>query len=269
MPHVTSPDNPRLKEAMRLIASSRERRKSGRCVLEGEHLVAAFSARHGAPELVIVAAGAASGASLRAIPGGMKPPDVLIVSEKTWAELTQLPPSTGVLAVVTAPQPVFKRSSEFCLLLDDIQDPGNMGSILRSAAAAGVAQVFTSAHCVFAWSPKVLRAAQGAHFQLDIFEDTDLLAWVHAYRGVTAATVASGGVSLFDANLGGPVALVVGNEGAGVSAELLAATKLKVTIPMPGGFESLNAAAAAAIALFECVRQRSAGRALTTRSSRL
>jgi tRNA G18 (ribose-2'-O)-methylase SpoU len=111
MPHVTSPDNPRLKEAMRLIASSRERRKSGRCVLEGEHLVAAFAARHGAPELVIVAAGTTSGALPPGIAAGMKPSDVLVVSEKTWAELTQLPATTGVLAVVSAPQPVFKRSS--------------------------------------------------------------------------------------------------------------------------------------------------------------
>jgi len=140
-----------------------------------------------------------------------------------------------------------------------VQDPGNVGSMLRSAAAAGVSQVLLSKHCVFAWSPKVLRAGQGAHFHLEIHEDIDLPAWAAAYRaasGAVVATVAAGGASLFTAALDGRVALAIGNEGAGVSPALAAQATLRVTIPMPGGTESLNAAAAAAVCLFECVRQR-------------
>jgi TrmH family RNA methyltransferase len=150
-----------------------------------------------------------------------------------------------------------------------VQDPGNVGSMLRSAAAAGVARVLLSKHCAFAWSPKVLRAGQGAHFCLDIHEDVDLPAWARAYRASDAevvATVAAGGTSLFAAPLAGRVALAIGNEGTGLSAELAAQATQRVTIPMPGGVESLNAAAAAAICLFECVRQRAAATRAATGS---
>ena len=128
-----------------------------------------------------------------------------------------------------------------------------------AAAAAGVAQVLLSRHCAFAWSPKVLRAAQGAHFHLALYEDADLPHWGAAFvtaGGTLVATVAHGGSSLFATTLTGRIAVAVGNEGAGLSAALLAVANRRVTIPMPGGTESLNAAAAAAVCLFECVRQR-------------
>jgi TrmH family RNA methyltransferase len=249
MPRISSSDNPRLKEAARLIASSRERRKSGRCVLEGEHLVDVYCRRYGPPETMLVAQSAAE-----------RPARTLIVAEEAWAELAQLPAAVGLLAVVDAPVPGIERAADFCLLLDGVQDPGNVGSMLRTAAAAGVAQVFMSPHCAFAWSPKVLRAGQGAHFHLAIYEGIDLGAWARAYRGKVAAMVAAEGENLHEADLSGPVAVAIGNEGGGLSDALVAAARLRVTIPMPGGFESLNAAAAAAIALYECVRQR-AGRA--------
>ena len=121
------------------------------------------------------------------------------------------------------PTPRFERAADFCVLLEDVQDPGNVGSVLRSAAAAGVAQVFLSAQCAFAWSPKVLRAAQGAHFHLEIYEHVDLPAWAARYEGEVAAAVAAGGKALYAADLTGPMALAVGNEGAGLSAALRAA----------------------------------------------
>jgi TrmH family RNA methyltransferase len=119
-----------------------------------------------------------------------------------------------------------------------------------------VAQVFLSKHCVFAWSPKVLRAGQGAHFHLEIYEDVDLATWARRYRGRVVAAVAAGGEPLFAADLAAPIAVAIGNEGSGLSAELRDAATARVMIPMPGGFESLNAAAAAAVCLFECVRRR-------------
>ena len=257
MPRISSPDNPRLREAARLIASSRERRKSGRCVLEGEHLVAVYARRYGPPEAMLVAESAIDRPAVRELLMRVPPARTLIVDEPAWAGMAQLPAAVGVLAVVAAPVPGVERAADFCLLLDGVQDPGNVGSMLRSAAAAGVAQVFMSPHCAFAWSPKVLRAGQGAHFHLAIFEGVDLGGWGRAYRGKVVAMVAAAGETLYEADLTGPVAIAIGNESAGVSDELIAAARLRVTIPMPGGFESLNAAAAAAIALYECVRQRS------------
>ena len=257
MPRITSRDNPRLKEAARLIGSSRDRRKSGRCVLEGAHVIAAYRARHGMPETLIVAESSLADPAIRALRSGMSDSRTLIVAESAWSDLAQLPAAIGVLAIVPTPHSDFKRAADFCLLLEDLQDPGNVGSILRSAAAAGVSQVFLSRQCVFAWSPKVLRAGQGAHFHLELYEDVDLVAWARGYRGRVVAAIAEEGEPLFAANLAAPIAVAIGNEGMGLSAELRDAAAARVTIPMPGGFESLNAAAAAAVCLFECVRQRS------------
>jgi RNA methyltransferase, TrmH family len=256
MPRITSRDNPRLKEAARLIASSRDRRKTGRCVLEGAHVVAAYCARHGAPETLIVAEAAQDAPELAALRATVPASRTIMVAEKAWSEFGPLPASVGVLAVVPTPQAVYKGAADFCLLLEDVQDPGNVGSILRSAAAAGVAQVFLSPQCAFAWSPKVLRAGQGAQFHLEIHEGIDLARWAHDYRGRVVAAVAGGGEPLFAADVAPPVAIAIGNEGSGISAPLRDAASQRVTIPMPGGFESLNAAAAAAVCLFECVRQR-------------
>jgi TrmH family RNA methyltransferase len=256
MPRVSSRDNPRLKEAARLVASSRDRRKAGRCVLEGEHIIAAYCERYGAPETLIVAESACGRDGIRELLETVPAARTLVVADSAWAEIAQLPSGLGALAVVEAPHPQRLEHAGFCLLLDGIQDPGNVGSILRTAAAAGVDQVLLSSQCAFAWSPKVLRAGQGAHFHLQIFEDVDLVEWARAYRGTLLAAVAAEGDSLFRVDLTPPITIAIGNEGAGLSGALRAVASRSVTIPMPGGFESLNAAAAAAVFLFECVRQR-------------
>jgi TrmH family RNA methyltransferase len=144
-------------------------------------------------------------------------------------------------------------------LVENIQDPGNVGTILRTAAAAGVAQVWLSKGSAFAWSPKTLRAAQGAHFLTTIIEGVDLVAWSTAFRtggGHVAALVAHRGDDLYARELKWPLALVIGNEGNGLSAALSDDADYRVRIPMAAGTESLNAAAAAAVALFECVRRQ-------------
>ena len=257
MPRISSPDNPRLKAAARLIASSRERRKSGRCVLEGEHLVDVYLRRYGPPETMLVAESAVERPDVRALAARVPASRTLVVGEAAWTGFAQLPSAVGVLAVVAVPEPDTRRAADFCVLVDGVQDPGNVGSILRSAAAAGVAQAWLSPQCAFAWSPKVLRAGQGAHFHLAIFEEVDLAGWARGYRGKVMAMVAAGGEPLGRIDLRGPIAIAIGSEGTGISPALAAAATLRATIPMPGGFESLNAAAAAAIALYECVRQRS------------
>jgi len=259
MTRASSLANPRLKEAARLIASSRDRRKSGRCVLEGAHAIESYLSRIGAPETLIVAEDAAGDAAIASLVARVPPARTLAVTRAMLAELTTLPPDIGAIAIVTTPLATPQPPADFCLLLEDVQDPGNVGSMLRSAAAAGVAQVYLSRSAVFAWSPKVLRAAQGAHFHLAIYEDVDLVAWSRDYRrsqGVVLASVVSGGESLFTARLPRRLALAIGNEGAGLSAPLADMSDLRVTIPMPGGTESLNAAVAAAICLYECVRRR-------------
>ena len=259
MTRVTSLDNPRLKEAARLIASSRDRRKSGRCVLEGAHAIDAYCRRIGNPETLIVADAAEADASIAALLARVPPSRTLVVSRALLGELATLPADVGAIAVIVTPVAAPAPAADFCLLLEDVQDPGNVGSMLRSAAAAGVTQAYLSPGCAFAWSPKVLRAAQGAHFHLAIHEDVDLVAWSRDFRrdgGAVMAAIVQGGAPLFTAPLPRKLALAIGNEGAGLGAALMELADVRVTIPMPGGTESLNAAVAAAICLFECVRRR-------------
>jgi TrmH family RNA methyltransferase len=259
MQRVTSPQNSRVNEAARLAQSSRDRRKTGRCILEGEHLVSVYCDRVGPPETLIVADDALAVPAIAALVQRVPSADALVVPATLFAAIAVLPVEVGVLAVIRTPKPALPTPADFCLLLEDLQDPGNVGTILRTAAAAGVGQVLMSKHCAFAWSPKVLRAGQGAHFLTTVVEDVDLAAWVASFRandGRVVALVARGGADLFRAKLARPLAFAIGNEGAGLSSRLTDAADQRVTIPMPGGTESLNAAAAAAIALFECVRQR-------------
>ena len=257
MLRISSRDNARLKAVERLLTSSRDRRKAGKCVLEGEHLVEAYAQRYGAPESIIVADSQLARPGVKSLVRRFDE-RTLVVPEAVFRELAVLPAAIGVLAVVVAPVSSQSTGGAFCLVLDDVQDPGNVGSMLRSAAAAGVSDAFLSPQCVFAWSPKVLRAGMGAHFHLQIHENVDLPAWAGRYRsagGQVAALVRDGGASLYETPLQRPLALAIGNEGAGLSGALLDAATARVTIPMPGHVESLNAAAAAAVALFECVRR--------------
>jgi TrmH family RNA methyltransferase len=258
MPRVTSRHNPRLKEAAALVASSRDRRKAGRCVLEGEHLISVYLERIGAPETLIVVEGRMAEPPIAALAARIPPQDVLVVPETVFCDVSTLPAAIGVMAVVATPHAAPPAPARLHLLLEDLQDPGNVGTMLRTAAAAGVDQVLLSTHCAFAWSPKVLRAGQGAHFLTTIVEDVDLVAWARAFRprGRVVATVAHDGADLYRTSFSLPLAIAIGNEGAGLSPALVHVADMRVTIPMPGGAESLNAAAAAAVVLFEAVRQQ-------------
>ena len=263
MQRVSSRNNPRVKEAARLIASSRDRRKTGKCVLEGEHLIAVYLDRVSAPESLLVVEEMLGEPRIAALWSRMPAHDVLALPAALFAEVSTLPVAIGAVAVVPTPAPSLPPPARFHLLLDDLQDPGNVGTMLRTAAAAGVEQVLLSRHCAFAWSPKALRAGQGAHFLTTIVEDVDLAGWASAFRaggGHVAAAVARNGRDLYAAPLRWPLAVAIGNEGAGLSTALAACADLRVTIPMPGGMESLNAAAAAAVVLFEAVRTRRTAR---------
>ena len=249
MKRIISPDNSTFKSLKRLASFSRERRKQGKCLLEGWHLLESYRSRYGAPELVLLTERAASFKK-----NALLDSNTVLISERLFGELSQVTTPVGVLAVINTPQPANHKPGNFCLLLEGIQDPGNLGTILRTAASVGCKQIYLSQDSVFAWSPKTLRAGQGAHFFLDIFEGIDLASFIKNYHGRVLAAVATGGQSLFEVDLSGAVALLIGNEGAGLSTELLNTIQEKITIPMPGAALSLNAAVAAALCLYEKLR---------------
>lgn len=262
MQRVVSRQNERLREAVRLLASSRERRKSGRCVLEGVHLIDVYCAHVGAPETLIIVDDLIDDQAIVRLVEKMPPSRAIAVPRALFAEIATLPPDVGVLAVVDAPRAALAAPGQFCLLLEDVQDPGNVGSIIRTAAAAGVEQVLLSRHCAFAWSPKALRAGQGAHFLTAVVEGVDLHEWIPRFRasaGRVLAGVVTGATPIYAVDLRGRVAIALGSEGAGLSENLLSLVDQRMTIPMTAGSESLNVGAAAAVILFEAARQWTTG----------
>ena len=245
----------------KLATSASERRKAGMSVIDGTHLLAAYLDAGLAPESLFVSRAGMEDAEVARLVERAAPAPVTLLSDSLYAALSTVESPTGVIACVRPPQPKpVPHDAQLALLLEGIQDPGNVGTLLRGAAAAGAGHVLLSPACAFAWSPKVLRAGMGAHFALNIVEGADLAGWLAAYRGRSVALGGAGKASLYDLDLRGPTALLVGNEGQGLSAAVLAAAKVEARIPMPGRMESLNAASAGIVALFEVVRQRGAGR---------
>lgn len=253
MKQIQSRDNAFYKSLKRLAESGRERRKTGRTLLDGMHLVQAFEATCGLVESLVVSDSALLSDEIASYVAGR---DLIVLADVLMRELGLVDTPSGLLAVAVMPTTLQRpEPGKDAILLDGIQDPGNVGTLLRTAAAAGIKQALLAPGCAAAWSPKVLRAGQGAHFVLRIHEDADLLGFMADFRGTTVVTCLDAATSLYEARWERQVAWVFGAEGQGVRDELIAAAKLRVKIPMPGAVESLNVAAAAAVCLFETVRR--------------
>jgi TrmH family RNA methyltransferase len=255
---IASRDNAVYKALARLASSSRARREHRAALLDGPHLVDALRASGGAAETLVASESGYAKGEVRRVFDGTPAGTRVLLADRLFDALAQVATPTGILAVVRTPGPQpLPAALDDCLLLEGIQDPGNLGSILRTAVAAGIRQVFIGAGAVFAWSPKVLRAGQGAHFFLSVHEDAPLAALAERFSGTVVATDPRAARPVFDLDLAAaPVAWIFGSEGGGVSAGLAAAASARVSIPMPGPAESLNVAAAVAVCLFEQVRQR-------------
>lgn len=250
---ITSRDNPLLQQVRKLLRDPTACRKLGQVWLEGEHLLSALLARGGAPDQVLVAESAWAQPALRALT--VRARRVLVLSDALYAGLSGLesPSRLGALLPLPAPGPLQPVADT--VVLDRLQDAGNVGSILRTASAMGFGQVLALKGTAALWSPKVLRAAQGAHFGLQLHEGLtpDDLA---ALQVPLVGTSLQAPGLLHHCALPQPCAWVLGHEGQGVQPALLARCALTVRIAQPGGEESLNVAAAAAVCLHESVRQR-------------
>lgn len=257
MKHIASRDNAEFKALRRLVEQAGVRRKAGAAVLEGVHLCQTWLAVHGAPEQAIVDARRADRPEIAALLAALPASCIRVLDAGLIDALETVPAGQGILFVVPTPTPVLQSGiDENCVLLDRIQDPGNVGSILRSCAAAGIRRVFLSEDTAHAWSPKVLRSGQGAHFSLNIHENVDLLTLADRLNVPMIATALDHAESLHAALIPAAVAWVFGNEGQGVHPALQSRALRRVYIPQEAAAESLNVAAAAAVCLFEQRRQR-------------
>ncbi len=251
--HITSRDNAVFKHLKKLAENKKERNKESKTLLDGVHLIEGYNLAFGEPELLIIPEGKST---LEATHLMQQLADVNTVMFPTlmFAELTPVAKSTGILALVKISPMQAPEEIRLALMLEDIQDPGNLGSMLRTALGAGVDVVYLSKGCTDAWSPKCLRGGQGAQFHLPIVEGVDIVEALAAFSGESFATTLAG-ESLYEQDLKQSVAFVIGNEGAGLSKGAIQAATQQINIPMNDQLESLNAAAAAAVCLFEYKRQ--------------
>jgi len=251
---IQSRDNAFFKQLKRLAESGRERRKVGQTLLDGVHLVEAYEKAYGPLATLVVAESALAGGEVASYVAGR---EIVVLADTLMRDLGLVDSPSGLLGIAAIPKAsATVDAKKEAILLDGVQDPGNVGTLLRTAAAAGIGQALLSPGCASAWSPKVLRAGQGAHFALTIHEDVDLAAFMADFRGTTAVTCLDGATSLYEAEWRGPLAWVFGAEGLGVRRELIEAAGLRIKIPMPGAVESLNVGAAAAVCLFEALRRK-------------
>mgnify|MGYP001162053405 FL=1 len=258
---ITSRQHPLIKHLIKLEESAHYRKETNLTLLDGLHLIRAYQTAWGFPEQIV-----ASESYLQHCNNpknlhellGVTLPKIAIVSDALMRVVSPVKTPTGILAIIDKPivEKIYDNFAEdFALLLENIQDPGNLGSILRSAASANVSNAYLSNNCSDAWSPKTLRAGMGGQFFLNIYENSNLVKIAQDFPGQVIATSLTATKSLFDISLRSPVAFVFGNEGSGVSSELLQQADEIIKIPMLGKTESLNVAAAAAVCMFEKVRQ--------------
>lgn len=238
---IRSAANPQLK-ALRLLAQDNTAwRKQGRLWLEGDHLCRAALARGIEPLTAVYAESCPDAQRLPA-------PATLVLDDALFASLSTLESPARMGFVVAVPDPGPLGADAATVVLDRLQDAGNVGAILRSAAAFGFRQVVALKGTAALWSPKVLRAGMGAHFGLALFDAAEP-SMLDGLRVPLLATSSHGGEFLHRADLPWPCAWVLGHEGQGVSPAIEARAALRVRIAQPGGEESLNVAAAAAICL--------------------
>jgi RNA methyltransferase, TrmH family len=252
---ITSTQNDRVKY-VRSLSRRRVRQREDRFVVEGTRLVGEVIRAGLTPALVFyTAAWAATPAGGKLLPL-LRPAEDgdWLVSEAVMAACADTESPQGVLAVV--PSVRLEPRPGLALIVDGVRDPGNLGTILRSAEAAGTGQVLLAPGTVDMYNPKIVRAAMGAHFRLPVESlEWPAIAGRVAGRAVWLADAA--GEAAYDAvNWLAPSALVIGGETAGTGKEAAALATGRVRIPMAGGAESLNAAMAATVLLFEVARQR-------------
>jgi TrmH family RNA methyltransferase len=244
--HISSRDNPLIKDLRRLSQDSAAYRKQGKVWLEGDHLCRAALAKGLKPELAVFSESFWPQAPREWTLCAAKN---IVITDALLPEISGLESPARMGFVMALPESALLNPNAPSLILDRVQDAGNVGSMLRSAAAFGFAQVIALKGTAALWSPKVLRAGMGAHFALKLIEGA-APADLAALAMPILVTSSHMGQFVHQQTLPWPCAWAMGHEGQGVGDALMALSSVKVRIDQPGGEESLNVAAAAAICLF-------------------
>lgn len=259
--HITSSKNQHVQQIRELLAKKTLREQSGFFVAEGVRLSEEALKAGVLPRLVLYSDNCSARGMELVKQAHLLGSKVLSTSTDILNALSDTETAQGIMMALPNQFLPVPEEFDFAVIVDQLRDPGNLGTILRSAVAAGAQAFFCTPGTVDAWSPKVVRSAMGAHFHIPILTKS----WqeIHALGKKLAIPLtfhlaeSGGGKVLWQADLTTPLALVIGGEAEGASAEVKTSVESLLNIPMPSGFESLNAGVAASILLFEVVRQRS------------
>ena len=254
---IHSVDNPLVRDLRAIARSSNARRQSAVALLDGAHLIAAAADAGYTLNVLAASEQGLAKAEIRQLFERTQALRCVVFADRIFDQISSLASPSGLLGLLAVPAnaPLTRLAGD-ALVLDRIQDSGNVGTILRTSAAVGCRRVLATTGTAFLWSPKVLRAAMGAHFSLRLHEEVAL----ESLAGEPPASVliadGSGEADLFETDLRGPTVWIFGNEGAGVGAAARSLPHRSIRLPMAVGVESLNVAAAVAICLYEQFRQR-------------
>lgn len=241
---ITSLDNAKIVEVAKL-ADKKYRRLTGQYVIEGARLVI-DALKHGA-NIVSVYVRESNSADYNF-------DNQTVVSDRVFAKMCDTVNTQGVLAVVQERSNELTKPTGNCIVLDGLQDPGNVGTLIRTAVACGFTDVY-AVNSVDLYSPKVLRSAMSAHFCVKLHELDSIEQAFALLEGVQTVSAHMGGSSVFSTRFGKRVALILGNEGNGLSDYSLKHAAKTVALPMENGFESLNVAVAGSVIMYQIYAQ--------------
>ncbi|MGH7217997.1 MAG: TrmH family RNA methyltransferase [Candidatus Microsaccharimonas sp.] len=259
MERITSAHNQLFKRFKQLATQAKARRADGQTIFEGVHVCESYLNSGQQPRYCIVSDSAQQDPEVTKLIFRLDDHTPIVnLADSLFHSMSSVEQGVGVAFVVAIPEPIDTPAlAGDALLIDAVQDPGNLGALLRTAAAAGVKDVYLSEGSASAWAPKTIRAGMGAHMGMNIYERVQLNELVKSASVPVRATSLQATESLYQKDLTVPTAWIMGNEGAGVSDELIALCgDNAVSIPQDEAVESLNVAAAAAVCLFEQRRQR-------------
>lgn len=258
---ISSPSNPLIKKLRKLHSQHKFRRDLQQTLAHGPHLVKSYLNVFETVEMFYFAEASTKNPEVSSLIDTLseRGAQAILLPDQLYETLSDVHAKVGISLIIPTPKTLAQSTlTTDTILLDAIQDPGNLGTILRTARATGVESVYLSADCTSAWTPKALRAGMGAQFGLAIYEQIELLTLVEQSQiPVYATTLSAKSVSLYETDLESEVAWIFGSEGRGVSPELQHLAHKSVHLPqLDTSVESLNVAAAAAVCLYERFRHK-------------
>ncbi len=251
---ITSKHNPLIKTTHALLTQANQRKKLGKTVLEGTHLLDAYLNKGLVPKSVIIDDSSLAHPEIDKLLARLDCP-IYTISQSLYKQIRTLGDGLPIMATIDIPTLSLGDIHHDCLIINGVQDNGNLGTLLRTASAIGFETVICTKGSASAWSPKTLRAGMGANFSLKIYENISLDDVLHFVKTPLYATSSHTNKLIYDHDLRTPVALIMGHEGQGVNDKLMQHAH-KLALPQPNGQESLNVGVAGSVCLYEILRQR-------------